>query len=257
MYTFGSLFAGIGGVDLGFERAGLECKWQVEIDDYATKVLEKHWPNVSRWRDVKTFPPEDKQDWNVDIIAGGFPCQDISTAGKGAGLNGERSGLFFQIIRLARQLRPKAIVLENVSALLVRGMGDVLGELAEVGYDSEWHCLPAAGVGAPHRRDRVFIIACKKNVADSSSERQPRQRLHGRCFSKKKNQDGQANRFIDSSERKENNWHAEPNVGRVANGVPARVDRLKCLGNAVVPQVAEVVANILLEKLEELDASST
>ena len=249
MYTFGSLFAGIGGVDLGFERAGLECKWQVEIDDYATKVLEKHWPNVKRWRDVKTFPPEDKQDWNVDVIAGGFPCQDISTAGKGAGLNGERSGLFYEIIRLARQLRPRAIVLENVSALLVRGMGDVLGELAEVGYDSEWHCLPAAGVGAPHRRDRVFIIACKKNVADSSSERQPRQRLHGGCFSQKKNQDGEANWFIDSRQRKENNWNTEPNVGRVANGVPSRMDRLKCLGNAVVPQVAEVVAKILLDRL--------
>ena len=289
MYTFGSLFAGIGGVDLGVGRAGLECKWQVEIDDYATKVLEKHWPNVSRWRDVKTFPPEDNQDWNVDVIAGGFPCQDISVAGKGAGLNGERSGLFFEIIRLARQLRPRAIVLENVSALLVRGMGTVLAELAEVGYDAEWHCIPAAGVGAPHRRDRVFIIAytqhdgshgdgedeqerkrekvgrsqfarrdgSNRDVADSSSERQSRQRLHGGRFSQKKDQDGKANWFIDSSERKENNWHVEPNVGRVANGVPDRMDRLKCLGNAVVPQVAEVVAKILLDKLEELDASST
>jgi DNA (cytosine-5)-methyltransferase 1 len=125
MYTFGSLFAGIGGVDLGFERAGLECKWQVEIDDYATKVLEKHWPDVSRWRDVKTFPPEDNQDWNVDVIAGGFPCQDISVAGKGAGLNGERSGLFFEIIRLARQLRPRAIVLENGNRTRRVGRGRV------------------------------------------------------------------------------------------------------------------------------------
>jgi len=251
MYTFGSLFAGIGGIDLGFERAGLECKWQVEIDDYATKILEKHWPQVKRWRDVKTFPPKDNQGWSVDVIAGGFPCQDISVAGKGAGLNGERSGLFYEIIRLARQLRPRAIVLENVSALLVRGMGTVLAELAEVGYDAEWHCIPAAGVGAPHRRDRVFIVAY------TSSKRQSRQGLHGGCFSKKKNQDGEADWFIDSSERKENNWHTEPNVGRVAHGVSSRVDRLKCLGNAVVPQVAEVVAKILLCKLEEFDASCT
>ena len=289
MYTFGSLFAGIGGIDLGFERAGLECKWQVEIDDYATKILEKHWPQVKRWRDVKTFPPKDNQGWSVDVIAGGFPCQDISVAGKGAGLNGERSGLFYEIIRLARQLRPRAIVLENVSALLVRGMGTVLAELAEVGYDAEWHCIPAAGVGAPHRRDRVFIIAYTQHdgshgngedeqererqemgrgqffrrhggnwdVADPSSERQSRQGLHGGCFSKKKNKDGETDWFIDSSERKENNWHTEPNVGRVANGVPDRLDRLKCLGNAVVPQVAEVVAKILLCKLEELDASCT
>jgi DNA (cytosine-5)-methyltransferase 1 len=249
MYTFGSLFAGIGGIDLGFERAGLECKWQVEIDDYATKVLEKHWPDVSRWRDVKTFPPEDNQDWNVDVIAGGFPCQDISFAGKGEGLHGERSGLFFEIIRLARQLKPKAIVLENVSALLARGMGTVLAELAQVGYDSEWHCIPACSVGAPHIRNRVFIVS---ELADSSSERQSRQRLHGGRFSQKKNQDGKANWFIDSSERKENNWHVEPNVGRVANGVPDRMDRLKCLGNAVVPQVAEIVGNMVIDKLERM-----
>ena len=280
--TFGSLFAGIGGIDLGFERCGMECRWQVEIDKYANKVLEKHWPHVERWCDVRTFPPNSSSKWKVDVIAGGFPCQDISVAGKGAGLHGERSGLFFEIIRLARQLRPRAIVLENVSALLVRGMGTVLAELAEVGYDAEWHCIPAAGVGAPHRRDRVFIIAytqhdgshgdgedeqererqemgrsqfsgrygSNRNVADSSSERQPRQGLHGGCFSQKKNQDGETNWLIDSRERKENNWHIEPNVGRVANGVPSRVDRLKCLGNAVVPQVAQVVGTMLLQRLE-------
>jgi len=278
MYTFGSLFAGIGGIDLGFERAGLECKWQVEIDDYATKVLEKHWPSVKRWRDVKAFPPEDKQDWNVDVIAGGFPCQDISVAGKGAGLNGERSGLFFEIIRVARQLKPRAIVLENVSALLVRGMGTVLGELAEIGYDAEWHCIPAAAVGAPHRRDRVFIICwdsnrnnaseIKKiqnradsescgncsdwNMADSNSDRQ--KRYGEEPLSRQ--QDLQV-KFERMRQDIGNQWSVEPNVGRVADGVPNRVDRLKCLGNAVVPQVAEVVAKILLEKLEELDASST
>lgn len=283
-YTFGSMFAGIGGIDLGFERCGMECRWQVEIDPYATKVLEKHWPSVNRWGDVKTFPPDDDEKWKVDVITGGFPCQDISVSGKGVGLNGERSGLFFEIIRVARQLRPRAIVLENVSALLVRGMGSVLGELAEIGFDAEWHCIPAAGVGAPHRRDRVFIIAYSKhdgshgdgkdeqkcereemgrsqfaggdgsngNVADPSSKRQSGQRLHGRCFGQKKNQDGETNWFIDSSEREENNWHVEPNVGRVANGVPDRVDRLKCLGNAVVPQVAEVVGKILLQRIKRL-----
>ena len=284
MYTFGSLFAGIGGIDLGFERAGLECKWQVEIDDYATKILEKHWPQVKRWRDVKTFPPEDNQDWSVDVIAGGFPCQDISVAGKGAGLNGERSGLFYEIIRLARQLRPRAIVLENVSALLVRGMGTVLAELAEVGYDAEWHCIPAAGVGAPHRRDRVFIVAYTQhdgshgnredeqererqemgrsqffrrhggnwNVADPSVIR--REGCSQESFLRKQDIQGEFERSCkDIGEQ----WSVEPNVGRVADGVPGRVDRLKCLGNAVVPQVAEVVAKILLCKLEELDASCT
>ncbi len=284
MYTFGSLFAGIGGIDLGFERAGLECKWQVEIDDYATKILEKHWPQVKRWRDVKTFPPEDNQDWSVDVIAGGFPCQDISVAGKGAGLNGERSGLFYEIIRLARQLRPRAIVLENVSALLVRGMGTVLAELAEVGYDAEWHCIPAAGVGAPHRRDRVFIVAYAKHDGshgnrENEQERERQEmgrgqffRRHGGNWNVADPDDKQRKRSEQEALRRESTlprqfrrscenigkqWSVEPDVGRVANGVPRRVDRLKCLGNAVVPQVAEVVAKILLCKLEELDASCT
>ncbi len=156
--TFGSLFAGIGGMDLGFERAGLQCKWQVEIDPYCQKVLAKHWPNVTRWDDVKTFPPE-SGDWNVDIICGGFPCQDISFAGRGAGLDGERSGLFFEVIRVAEQLQPRMLVLENVAALLNRGLDRVLGALAEIGFDAEWHCIPAAAVGAPHIRDRVFLLA--------------------------------------------------------------------------------------------------
>ena len=306
--TFGSMFAGIGGIDLGFERCGMECRWQVEIDKYANKVLEKHWPKVQRWGDVRTFPPDSSSKWKVDVIAGGFPCQDISTAGKGAGLDGEKSGLFYEIIRVARCVKPRAIVLENVAALLARGMGDVLGELAKIGFDAEWHCIPAAALGAPHIRDRVFILgysnggcgngtkkeictrrsitqlpseirnansndassfnevserkdtqSCRissrrdtceqKKLADPSSKRQSRQRLHGRCFDKKKNQDGETDWFIDSSERKENNWRVEPDVGRVAHGVPDRVDRLKCLGNAVVPQVAEVVGNILLQRM--------
>ena len=155
--TFGSLFAGIGGLDLGFERCGFECRWQVEIEPYAIKVLEKHWPNVHRERDINECSKENLK--KVDIIAGGFPCQDISYAGRGAGLDGERSGLFFQAVRLVCELRPRVVVLENVAGLLTRGLDRVLGTLAEVGYDAEWHCIPAAAVGAPHIRDRVFVIA--------------------------------------------------------------------------------------------------
>jgi DNA (cytosine-5)-methyltransferase 1 len=283
MLTFGSLFAGIGGIDLGFERCGMECRWQVEIDPYATKVLEKHWPSVNRWGDVKTFPPDDNEKWKVDVIAGGFPCQDISVAGKGEGLSGKRSGLFFEIIRVARQLKPRAIVLENVPALLVRGMGSVLGELAEIGFDAEWHCIPAAGVGAPHRRDRVFIIAYTKhdgshgngkdeqkcereemgrsqfaggdggdwNVADSDNKQ--------RKGSEQKTllrQPTLQRKFRRSCKDIRKQWSVEPNVGRVAHGVPNRVDRLKGLGNAVVPQVAEVVGKMLLERLKENEKAS-
>ena len=156
--TFGSLFAGIGGFDLGFERAGMRCRWQVEIDKYANRVLEKHWPRVARWDDITTFPPA-FGDWSVDVICGGFPCQDISYAGLGAGLDGERSGLFFEAIRVVQQLRPRIVVMENVAALLTRGLDRVLGTLAEIGYDAEWHCIPAASVGAPHIRNRAFIVA--------------------------------------------------------------------------------------------------
>ena len=162
--TFGSLFAGIGGFDLGLERAGMACAWQVEREPYAVRVLEKHWPNVRRHDDVRTFPPEEG-NWEVDLICGGFPCQDISVAGKGAGLAGERSGLWHEMHRIISELRPRYVIVENVAALLSRGMETVLGELSEIGYDAEWHVIPASAVGAPHRRDRVWI------VADSVSER--------------------------------------------------------------------------------------
>ena len=155
--TFGSLFAGIGGFDLGFERAGMVCKWQVEIDDYATKILKKHWPNVHRERDIRECGSRNLE--RVDVICGGFPCQDISYAGLGAGLEGERSGLFFEAVRLVSELQPRIVVLENVAALLTRGLDRVLGTLAEIGFDCEWHCIPAAAVGAPHIRDRVWIVA--------------------------------------------------------------------------------------------------
>ena len=158
--TFGSLFAGIGGFDLGLERAGMVCKWQVEIDEYASKVLAKHWPNVHRWDDVRTWPQENTE--YVDVICGGFPCQDISYAGLGAGLDGERSGLWFEFARVVREMEPRFVIVENVAALLTRGLDRVLGTLAAIGFDAEWHCIPAASVGAPHIRDRVFVVAYSK-----------------------------------------------------------------------------------------------
>ncbi len=298
--TFGSLFAGIGGFDLGFERAGMVCKWQVEINDYATKVLEKHWPSVHRERDIRECGQHNLQ--RVDVICGGFPCQDISYAGLGAGLDGERSGLFFQALRVVRELQPRAVVLENVAGLLTRGLDRVLGSLAEVGFDAEWHCIPAAAVGAPHIRDRVFIMAyarcelrystsnndkrCGKNVADTNCERLPRSWIpeigtkeiydaSGCCWWNKSSSSGlgirKAEVLADTNgtrleKRQGQNtsgarsnrwpelvrsewWEFEPAVGRVANGIPARVDRLRGLGNAVVPQVAEYVGRRVVEVL--------
>ena len=171
MLTFGSLFAGIGGFDLGLEQAGMRCEWQVEIDPYATHVLAKHWPHVRRHADVCTFPPKEGE-WYVDVICGGFPCQDISFAGKGAGLAGARSGLWYEFARIIGELRPRYVVVENVAALLARGMGEVLGTLASLGYDAEWHVIPASAVGAPHRRDRVWIVGfCSGDRAEAVAQR--------------------------------------------------------------------------------------
>ena len=236
--TFGSLFAGIGGIDLGLERAGMTCKWQVEIEPFAQRVLAKHWPDVRRWDDVRTWPQGDTEP--VDLIAAGFPCQDISYAGKGAGLDGERSGLFFEVARIIGEMGPRYVLLENVSALLTRGLGDVLGALASFGYDAEWHCIPAAAVGAPHVRDRVFIIAYSnadgRDVPNSDSKR--------RRMRKTDRKDA-THAWKPPSRKEFRQWGTEPDVGRVANGISSRVDRLKGLGNAVVPQVAEYIGRQL------------
>lgn len=157
--TFGSLFAGIGGFDLGFERAGMTCKWQVEIDPAAVAISKQHWPRVGRHDDIRTFDNQYNRDARCDVLCGGFPCQDISCAGKCAGIRGERSGLFYEALRVVCELRPRIVVLENVSALLIRGLDAVLGELSEIGYDAEWHCLPVAAFGGYTIRDRVFILA--------------------------------------------------------------------------------------------------
>lgn len=242
--TFGSLFAGIGGFDLGFERAGMVCKWQVEIDDYATRVLAKHWPTVHRERDVRKCGRHNLQ--RVDVICGGFPCQDISYAGLGAGLDGERSGLFFEAVRVVRELRPRVVVLENVAALLTRGLDRVLGTLAEIGYDAEWHCVPAAYVGAPHIRDRVFVIGY--SVADAAGFRFKKSG-HGSSG------DGQHTQKIERRMLQPCGvdwWAVEPHVGRVADGVSNRVDRLRGLGNAVVPQVAEFIGKSVVDTVTNM-----
>lgn len=157
--TYGSLFTGIGGIDLGLYRAGMTCKWQVEIDPFCQRVLAKHWPHVKRYGDIRTVGELE----GVDLIAGGFPCQDISYAGAGAGIDGARSGLWGEMLRIIRLVRPQFVLVENVSALLTRGIERVLGELAASGYDAEWQSLPAAAFGAPHIRDRVFILAYSKS----------------------------------------------------------------------------------------------
>ena len=172
MLTIGSLFSGIGGLELGIE-AGLAAAgypsrtiWQVEQDDYCRAVLARHWPHAHRYTDVTTLDPSSMPA--VDIVCGGFPCQDISSAGKGAGIHGARSGLFYDMAALVRHLRPRVWIMENVSAINVRGLDEVLGTVAALGYDARWGSLRASDVGAPHRRERWFCVAW---VADHDRER--------------------------------------------------------------------------------------
>lgn len=247
--TFGSLFAGIGGFDLGFERAGLVCKWQVEIDPYCQRVLAKHWPHVKRHDDVKTFPPSDTAaaDWGVDVICGGFPCQDISNAGKREGIGGARSGLWREFARIIRVVRPRYVVVENVAALLDRGMGTVLGDLVSCGFDAEWDCLPTGAFGAVHLRERTFLVAYPASKGREVLVRGGRKGeavigvgTHSRWPTTPLNTRDSALAWLGSKSVD------EPPLHGIGDGVPNRVDRLRGLGNAVVPQVAEFIGRRLI-----------
>jgi DNA (cytosine-5)-methyltransferase 1 len=240
--TVGSLFAGIGGFDLAAERVwGAGCvRWQVEIDPFACRVLAKHWPNVPRFGDIRELTGDELEP--VDLVCGGFPCQDISRQNvTGRGLDGERSGLWREAARLAGELRPRYLVVENGSDLLHRGLGRVLGDLAALGFDAEWHCIPAAYVGAPQIRDRCWIIAYPAG-----------ERVEGLLS-------GPIPRFAEFS------WFQDvggaaglrkrpdllaPRFCRTFNGVPDFVDRLTSIGNAIVPQVAEFIFRQIEEAVD-------
>ena len=235
MPTMGSLFAGIGGFDLGFERAGFDVKWQVEIDPWCRKVLAKNFPNAERYEDVRTVGAHNLS--RVDVITGGFPCQDISVAGRGAGIEGARSGLWSEFARIIHVLQPKFALVENTPSLLGRGMGRVVGDLAEIGYDTQWQCVPASSVGARHRRERIWIIAYP-----NSQGLQERQMHPGFSFEERLNVDGK-NPSLDTW------WPIESAVVRKLHGIPHRVDRVRGLGNSVVPQIPEMYARRIAEVL--------
>ncbi|MCP3683911.1 MAG: DNA (cytosine-5-)-methyltransferase [bacterium] len=240
---FVELFAGIGGFSLGFERAGHECVGHVEIDKYAQKVLLKHWPEVPVYSDVKEIKGD--EFGKVDILCGGFPCQDLSVAGKQKGIHGDRSGLFDQIIRISRVCRPKYIVLENVANLIARPewFGYVLGRIAEIGYDAEWQVIRADTFGSPQGRPRIFIAAYPtgkqwntRQVHTSPNEKS--------TLTTPKNWDKfwYVNRGSNNVEFRKKD---EPFICGVDDGIPHRVDRLKCLGNALIPQIAEYIGRQL------------
>lgn len=252
---FLSLFSGIGGLDLGLERAGMECIAQVEIDPFCCKVLAKHWPDVPRFEDVRTVNRETLGPiaGKIDLIAGGFPCQDISLCGDRAGIDGERSGLWAEFFRIICEIRPRFILVENVSALLVperdgkpAPIGRVLGDLAEVRYDAEWDCLPASAFGAYHERDRTLILAYPASVYGRSHDlleagREWGSSLQSRRFS------GMA--LASRGEQENTRLRCEPGLDRLVRRIPGAMDRLKAVGNSVFPEVAEWIGRRILESI--------
>jgi len=283
---FGSLFSGIGGLDLGLEMAGMECSWMVEVDKFGSQILKHQWPEAEIYGDIYTIDGKELEP--VDLICGGFPCQPVSLAGKRGGTSDER-WLWGEFARIIRQVKPRWVVAENVTGLFSansgRAFAGVLRDLAEGGYDAVWDVYPAGGpggVGAPHRRERVFIVAHTdsskqakksgdvrevsgvsqevgedisavvsgrggKDVANTNKKRL--QRSKETRDVKGKGQDREE--YIARCNKSAEQWAVEPNVGRVANGVPNRVDRLRALGNGVVPQVAYKVARMIYEYTEK------
>ncbi|KKN32413.1 hypothetical protein LCGC14_0814010 [marine sediment metagenome] len=259
--TGGSLFSGIGGLDLGLERAGIKIVWQCEISDFCRRVLKKNWPDVPCYEDIKEI---DRDTPKIDILFGGFPCQPVSTAGRRKAEEDSR-WLWPEFARVIGLLRPRYVLVENVPGLLTKGMGFVLSDLSSFGYDAEWHCIPAVAFGAPHRRERVILVAYNDRASRPQQERKCQvmgaseefagdgkdgvmanpnsERLQGY------RQEYQLREVVKETAISRGGWWAvEPNVDRVADGVPSRVDRLRGLGNAVTPQQAEFVGRLVVAR---------
>lgn len=260
-YSIGSLFSGIGGFELGLERSipGAYTAWQVEQEEYCQKVLSKRWPDAKIFDDVRTINTNNVE--KVDILCGGFPCQDISLAGTGGGINAERSGLWWEFHRIINELQPRAAIMENVPAITFRGLGAVSGSLSEIRYDCEWCVISAAQFGAPHKRERWFCVAYPrggreavpsydiKGITDSSKERfeeYPYQYEQAIREPSSMLKYGNRRGINEAGNRWEGSSAPSP-VCRVDDGIPHRLDRLRALGNAIVPQCSEWIGKKIWE----------
>lgn len=272
-----SLFSGIGGLDLAAEWAGFTTVGQCEMSDYPTAVLEKHWPDVPRWRDIRTLTKEGFYERTgglrtVDVISGGFPCQPFSVAGKQRGKEDERF-LWPEMLRVIRELRPHCVVGENVPRIIKIAARQVVEDLEREGYNAIVFNFEAAAVGAWHRRSRFFFVGIAEGRLTSDAESE---RSEGQPSARTAEQDEKpwemqpdavysigtaihntvCGRFDRDARRRESpeladgrQWAAEPGVGRVANGLPCRVERIRALGNAVVPQQAYPIFRALAEEM--------
>ncbi len=265
-------FSGIGGFSYAAERlvGGYQTVAFVEREPFCQSILRKRWSDVPIYDDITTFNP---QPHSADVICGGFPCQDISTAGKQAGIKeGTRSGLFYELMRVVRLVGPQYVVLENVAAITSNGLDAVLGTLAEAGFDAEWACIPAADVGACHRRDRWWLVAYAKGSGARQYQSHARGQRDGEGLLADWHSDQEisitANTSNSGLQRQEPAWRpaagslcpdwggylSQPVLCRGDDGLSGRVDRLKALGNAVVPQVAAIPLARVLE-LERVRAN--
>jgi DNA (cytosine-5)-methyltransferase 1 len=270
------LFSGIGGFSYAAERivGGFETVQFVEREPYCQQVLRKHWPHVPIHDDVCTYNPE---PGSADVVCGGFPCQDISRAGAQAGISeNTRSGLFYELIRIVRVVRPRFVVLENVSAITANEHSSIVfAELAKAGFDAEWACIPASDLGACHRRDRWWCVATSRRPwagdaaehvgdaggAGTAADSPVLRSQGGRATGFRKQQAsgradgvlwrGQGTRWLDPNWRE---YLSEPLLCRGSDGLRNRVDRLRALGNSVVPQVAAVPLSRVLEISASPDA---
>ena len=263
-----ALFAGAGGGILGGQLLGWRTVCAVEWEQYPASVLcarqnEGLLPHFPIWDDVQTF---DGKPWRgiVDVISGGFPCQDISCAGKGAGIEGQKSGMWKEFARIISEVRPQYVFVENSPMLTSRGLGTVLGDLASMGFNAEWGVLSAADVGANHKRDRIWIVAEQRDfLSYAEHDRLGRGEQQSQSIEKEdgyvaysNSAHGERNEFTKRGiERhalisESSWWSTEPNVGRVADGVAARVDRLKAIGNGQVPLCAATAFKLLKERLK-------
>lgn len=241
------LFSGIGGFALGAYWAGLRFNnhYFSEVDDYAIKVYQQRFADAIGLGDITKIDGTKlpQGDW---IIAGGFPCQDISIAGKGAGLEGKRSGLWFEYARIISELRPRYAIMENVGALSFRGLDAVLGSLAEIGYDAEWQDIRASDVGAPHLRERIWIVAYPERCPRVAGEdRGILQKNDGKERERFIKAVGGKNRIVLKMGQASNTIFGtqppSPKSMRMDDGISETMDRLKCLGNSIVPQIAELI----------------
>lgn len=270
------LFSGIGGFSLGLERAGMETVAFCETDSYCQKILKKHWPGVPVYDDVRSL----NYDGAVDLICGGYPCQPFSVAGKRKGVEDDRH-LWPAMFSLIQKYRPAWVIGENVAGHVSMGLDSVLADMESENYICRTFIIPACAVGAYHRRDRVWIVAHAQGSDDQgrprelqgqdeqqTQERQKKRSAEPSCSSKnvadadskrlssaipgkqrsvsKTTRTQQRGQLSGRNAETRRTWPPEPNVGRVADGVPNRVDRLRALGNAVVPQIPEMIGRAIM-----------